>query len=69
MTVFESPSSSEFALLCTSESLTLFFDFRFVFFFSVRFCTTVRFGRNEQKKTKIIRKIVNDKSMRHREIG
>ena len=52
MTVSESPSSSELALLCTSESLTLFFDFRFVFFFSVRFCTTVRFGRNEQKKNK-----------------
>ena len=50
MTIFESPSSSESALLCISESLYLFFDFRFVFFFSVRFCTTVRFVRNKQKK-------------------
>ena len=40
MMVSESPSSSESALLCTSELLSLFFDFSFVFFFSIRFCTT-----------------------------
>ena len=50
ITVFESPSSSESALLCTSESLCIFFDFCFVFFFSVHFCTTVRFVRSKRKK-------------------
>ena len=39
----ESPTSSESALLCTSESLCLFFDFSFVFFFSVRLYITIRF--------------------------
>ena len=50
MPVSKSQSSSESDLLCTSASFSLFFDFSFVFFFSVRFCTTVRFVRNEQKK-------------------
>ena len=69
MTVSDSPSSSESASLCTSESLSLFFDVYFVFFFSVRFCTTVRFVRNEQKENiQIIRKILNEKSMRYREV-
>ena len=57
---------SESALLCTSESLSFFFGFCFVFFFRVRFCTTVRCVHSEQKK--IIREILNDKSMRHREV-
>ena len=58
MTVSKLPSSSKSALLCTSESLSLFFDYCFVFFFSVRFCTTVRFVRSEQnEKVQIIRKI------------
>ena len=61
MTVFESLSSS--------NSLSPFFDFRFVFFFSVRFCTTVRFVRSERKENiQIIQEILNDKSMRHREV-
>ena len=50
MTVSESPSSSESALLCALESLSSFFDVCFVFFFSFLFCTTVRFGRSEQKE-------------------
>ena len=50
MTVSESLSSSEFALLCTSESLSLFYNFCFVFIFRVCFCTTVRFVRSQQKK-------------------
>ena len=36
-TVSESPSSSESALLCTSELLYLFFDLCFVFFFQCPF--------------------------------
>ena len=69
MTVAKSLSSSESTLLCTSESLALFFDFYLVFYFSVRFCTTVRFLRSEQKEDiQIIREIINDKSMRHREV-
>ena len=49
MTVSKSSFSSESALLCTSES-SLFFDFCFVFFFSVHFCTNLRFVRSEQKE-------------------
>ena len=38
------------------------FDFCFVYFFSVRFCTTVPFVRSEQKEgLKIIREIINNK--------
>ena len=59
MMVFELPSSSESALLCTSKSLSLFFDFCFVFFFSVRFCTSTRFVHSERKKTyKIFAKLL-----------
>ena len=43
MMVSESLSSSESALLCTLESFPSFFDFCFVFFFSVRFRAIVRF--------------------------
>ena len=69
MPVTESPSSSESALRCTSASLSLFFDFCFIFFFSVRFCTTVRFVHSEQKgKIQIIRQIFNDKSRRHQKV-
>ena len=57
MIVSESPSSSESASLCTSE-MSLFFDFCFVFFFSVRFCTTVRFIRSEKKKHKLFVKFL-----------
>ena len=49
MTVSKPPFLSEAALLCTSES-SLFFDFCFVFFFSVHFCTNLRFVRSEQKE-------------------
>ena len=67
MTVSESPSLSESALLCKLESLSLFFDFCLVFFF--RSYTTVRFVRSEQKENiQIIREITNYKSMRHWEI-
>ena len=69
MTVPESPSSSESALLFTSELLSLFFDFLFVFFFNVRFCTTVRFVQSEQKENiQILREILNDKFMRHQKV-
>ena len=68
-TVSESPSSSKSPLLCTSKSLSLFFDFCFVFFFSVHFYTTARFLRSEQKDNiQIIREILNDESMRYREV-
>ena len=50
MTVSESPPLLQPALLCIAESLSLFFDFCFVFFFNVCFCTTVRFVRRERKK-------------------
>ena len=75
MTVSESPSSSEFRFalpvlwLCTLESLSLFFDFCFVFFFSFHFLITVRFGRSEPEENKqIIREILDDESKRHRGI-
>ena len=70
MTVSESPSSSESALLCNFESLSLFFDLCFVFFFSVSFWTTVRFSEHSEQKEniQIIHEILNDKSIRRREV-
>ena len=54
-TVCESPSSSGSAC--------------FVFFFSIRFCTTVRFVRSERNENiQIIREILNDKFMCHRKV-
>ena len=69
MTVSELPSISKSGLLCTSASLFLFFDFCFLFCFSVRFYTTVRFLRTERTEDiYIIREIINEKSMRYREV-
>ena len=59
------------SLLCSAHRgvVVLFFDFCFLFFFSVRFYTTVRFVRSEQKENiKIIREILSAKSMRHRKV-
>ena len=68
MTVSESPSSSEFALFCTLESYVVFV-FRFFFVFSFSFCTTVQSVRSAQREDiQIIREIINDKSIRHREV-
>ena len=70
MTVSESPSSTNSALLCTLQSLSLFSDFCFVFFFSVRFRTTVRFVRISEQKAniQIICEVLNEESMRYREV-
>ena len=62
MMVSESLFLSESAFICTS-------DFCFIFFFNVRLRTTVRFVRSEQKDIgQIFCEILNDKSMRSREV-
>ena len=53
-------------MLCTLELLSFFSG---IFFFSFLFCTTVQFVHSEQKEDiQIIREIINDITMRHREV-
>ena len=51
------------------QRICIFFDFNFVFFFSIRFRSTVRFVHSEQKENiQVIREFLNDKLIRHREV-
>ena len=64
MAVSESPSSSDSALLCTSESLSLFFGFLFHIFIQCPFLYhCLIFTNSDQKENiQIIRPILDDKS-------
>ena len=69
MTVSELQSSSESALLCTSESLYLSFDF-VLYFSSVSVFVLLYdlYVVSRKENIQIIREIFNDKSIRHREV-